>query len=616
MSGTKRSLQQHVEGSSSAHPHTGPSGDAVIDAPDRRVRTARDRPPTRSCSTGATGYVGGRLLAAAAAPRARRHVPRPRPRRARGLPDGRRASCRGDVAPGAGLAEALDGVAGRLLPRPLDGPRQRAATSRRTTAAARRELRARAAREAGVRARRSTSAACGADGAGLGAPAQPRGGRRASSRTHVPEFVHARAAMVIGAGSASFLMLRSARRSACPRWSAPQLDRHAHAADRDRATSRRRSRALADVPRSARRGPARRRRRPHLPRDDAALRASSGPAAAADRPRARCSRRGSPRTGWRFVTPVETGARAPAGGRPERGDASCARPPPRGHQRRTAGLRRRRAAGARDEARPYHRPPDEPPAEAPGAPDRRLRRDLACAEARPGQPDDASAPRRSARSTTTRRSTATGACRSVQSADVRMPSAALDGDLDAEAPRAPGAHVLALPQPLHARPDPRRVHRGASASWCCCAARSCCSLQGARVRDGRASAGSCAGASSAACSSRRRASAPTGTWRSTCAARRPATPSGSTCTSRSRSPTTTRRSPRRSRSWVYAVTQSRIHVLVTYGFLRSLAKLDLEESRIGRFADIDELPDPSGAAPSERSAGRDARAACPSATPR
>jgi hypothetical protein len=44
--------------------------------------------------------------------------------------------------------------------------------------------------------------------------------------------------------------------------------------------------------------------------------------------------------------------------------------------------------------------------------------------------------------------------------------------------------------------------------------------------------------------------------------------------------------------WVYENTQSRIHVLVTHGFLRSLARLDLAESRVGRFKDIDELPDP------------------------
>jgi hypothetical protein len=34
---------------------------------------------------------------------------------------------------------------------------------------------------------------------------------------------------------------------------------------------------------------------------------------------------------------------------------------------------------------------------------------------------------------------------------------------------------------------------------------------------------------------------------------------------------------------LYNATQSRIHVIVTYGFLRSLARLDLAESRIGRF---------------------------------
>lgn len=37
--------------------------------------------------------------------------------------------------------------------------------------------------------------------------------------------------------------------------------------------------------------------------------------------------------------------------------------------------------------------------------------------------------------------------------------------------------------------------------------------------------------------------------------------------------------------WVYVNTQSRIHVLVTHGFLRSLAKLELEESVIGSYSD-------------------------------
>ena len=41
--------------------------------------------------------------------------------------------------------------------------------------------------------------------------------------------------------------------------------------------------------------------------------------------------------------------------------------------------------------------------------------------------------------------------------------------------------------------------------------------------------------------------------------------------------------------WVYANTQSRIHVLVTHGFLRSLAKLELEESAVGRFATVEDV---------------------------
>jgi len=49
--------------------------------------------------------------------------------------------------------------------------------------------------------------------------------------------------------------------------------------------------------------------------------------------------------------------------------------------------------------------------------------------------------------------------------------------------------------------------------------------------------------------------------------------------------------------WFYANTQSRIHVLVTHGFLRSLARLELEESAVGRFADADETPAPRAGEP-------------------
>jgi len=45
---------------------------------------------------------------------------------------------------------------------------------------------------------------------------------------------------------------------------------------------------------------------------------------------------------------------------------------------------------------------------------------------------------------------------------------------------------------------------------------------------------------------------------------------------------------------VYKATQSRIHVLVTHGFLRSLERLDLAESRVGHLVQtLDEVPDPA-----------------------
>src|SRR3954462_9828708 len=52
--------------------------------------------------------------------------------------------------------------------------------------------------------------------------------------------------------------------------------------------------------------------------------------------------------------------------------------------------------------------------------------------------------------------------------------------------------------------------------------------------------------------------------------------------------------------WLYANTQSRVHVLVTYGFLRSLANLDLAESKV-RAPAAQRAPDPqtTGAPPAE-----------------
>ena len=42
--------------------------------------------------------------------------------------------------------------------------------------------------------------------------------------------------------------------------------------------------------------------------------------------------------------------------------------------------------------------------------------------------------------------------------------------------------------------------------------------------------------------------------------------------------------------FVYTQTQSRLHVILTHGFLRSLARLDLEESVVGRFDSPAESP--------------------------
>lgn len=52
--------------------------------------------------------------------------------------------------------------------------------------------------------------------------------------------------------------------------------------------------------------------------------------------------------------------------------------------------------------------------------------------------------------------------------------------------------------------------------------------------------------------------------------------------------------------WIYSATQSKIHVLVCFAFLRSIARGDLAESKAARFASIDQLPAPSGPRPRER----------------
>ena len=45
--------------------------------------------------------------------------------------------------------------------------------------------------------------------------------------------------------------------------------------------------------------------------------------------------------------------------------------------------------------------------------------------------------------------------------------------------------------------------------------------------------------------------------------------------------------------WFYKGTQSRIHILVTHGYLRSLARLDLAESVVGRYEPRDDAKPPT-----------------------
>lgn len=168
--------------------------------------------------TGASGYVGGRLaprLAGGAA--LRLLMRRPDPRRA---PDGAEV-VQGDALTGEGLAEALDGVdvayylihsMGRGGDRDFAARDRQAATTFAT-----------AARAAGV----GRVVYLGGLSGGSGATASSEHLRSREEVAellgeHGPPLVHVRAAMVIGAGSASFQMLHALVRRlpamVCPRW--------------------------------------------------------------------------------------------------------------------------------------------------------------------------------------------------------------------------------------------------------------------------------------------------------------------------------------------------------------------------------------------------------------
>ncbi len=307
--------------------------------PSPPIGVVPDEDPDRVLVTGATGSVGGRALRAAPAraPRARLV----RDPRARDLPARRRRPSPATRVAGRGLRRGARRRRTRVLPRPLVGrggagdfaARDRARPSNFGGGARRpgvervdlpRRARRRRRRAPSTCAPATRSPSCCAQHVPRARPRARRDGHRRGQRV-VPD--------------AAPLVER------LPVMVAPALDRHAHAADRRRATS---SRALADAGddrRPAGRGPARRRRRADLPRDDA---------------------RASPRLGRRpplivrvpvlsprlssywvaLVTPVELGLVAPARRRPRARRWSSHRAAAAGHQRRirSASTTRSRAA--------------------------------------------------------------------------------------------------------------------------------------------------------------------------------------------------------------------------------------------------------------------------------
>jgi uncharacterized protein YbjT (DUF2867 family) len=173
--------------------------------------------------TGATGYVGGRLaplLARDAAPGELRLLVRDPARLPAAL---RPRAVRGDALSGEGLAAAFDGVeVAYYLIHSMGGKggsgEDFAARDRRAA-----ETFGAAAAAAGVRRVIYLGGLSGGhDAEASSAHLRSREEVAAILARHVPQFVHVRAAMVIGAGGASYEMLRALVRRlpamVCPRW--------------------------------------------------------------------------------------------------------------------------------------------------------------------------------------------------------------------------------------------------------------------------------------------------------------------------------------------------------------------------------------------------------------
>ncbi|HMJ01677.1 MAG TPA: NAD(P)H-binding protein [Conexibacter sp.] len=171
--------------------------------------------------TGATGYVGGRLAPLlardAAAPDDLRCLVRDPAR----LPSALRPhAVQGDALSGAGLAEALGGVdVAYYLIHSMGGGSGEDFAARDERAA---DTFGRAAAAAGVRRVIYLGGLSGGDADASSAHLRSREQVAEVLARHVPQFVHVRAAMVIGAGGASFEMLRALVRRlpamVCPRW--------------------------------------------------------------------------------------------------------------------------------------------------------------------------------------------------------------------------------------------------------------------------------------------------------------------------------------------------------------------------------------------------------------
>lgn len=172
---------------------------------------------TRVLVTGASGYVGGRLAPRlareAGAGEVRLMMRRPDPRRA---PDGAEVVA-GDAVSGEGLDAALEGVGVAyylIHSMGRGGDEEFAARDRRAATTF-----GRAAVRAGVS---RVIYLGGLSGEGSSDHLRSREEVAELLGEHGPELVHVRAAMVIGAGSASFQMLRALVHRlpamVCPRW--------------------------------------------------------------------------------------------------------------------------------------------------------------------------------------------------------------------------------------------------------------------------------------------------------------------------------------------------------------------------------------------------------------